>query len=166
MTLSQIDCDSWLRYDDENGAVMTEILDFTPQREIQDFTTEKPRVQFKLDGDIFTGVREIPAVKAMEFSGHADKLQREDVSMEERIVLFMDILHLLLEPESAERFIARLADPANPIGVQTMLKVVPWLFEQYALRPTTPDSDSSTGSGNQESGTNSTASTSDVALTS
>lgn len=147
---------------------MTDIIDFTPQPqvEIQDFTVEKPRVQFKLDGDIFTGVRDIPAVKAMEFSSHADKIQSENVSMDERVAGFMDILRLVLVPDSAELFIARLSDPLNPISVQTMLKVVPWLFEQYSLRPTTPDSDSSTGSGNPESGTSSTVSTSGAALTS
>lgn len=143
---------------------MTEIVDFTPRAssEVHDFTVEKSRVQFKLDGDIFTGVRDIPAVKAMEFSGHADQLKRDDAPMEERIAGFMDIIRLLLEPDSAELFIARLNDSANPIGIQTMLKVVPWLFEQYSLRPTTPDSDSSTGSGNPESGTSSTVSTSGV----
>ena len=147
---------------------MTEIVDFTPASTpaVQDFTVDKPRVQFKLDGDIFIGVRDIPAVKAMEFSGHSDKMSRDDVSMAERIALFMDIIRLLLEPESAERFITRLSDSVNPIGVQTMLKIVPWLFEQYSLRPTTPDSDSSAGSGNPESGTSSTVSTSGVASTS
>jgi hypothetical protein len=142
---------------------MTDMVDFTETRVstgIEDFTVEKPRVQFKLDGDVFTGVRDIPAVRAMEFSGHADKMQRDDVPMDERIAVFMDIIHLLLEPESAERFISRLSDASNPIGIKTMLKIVPWLFEQYSLRPTTPDSDSSAGSGNPESGTSSTVSTS------
>jgi hypothetical protein len=151
------------------SVTMTDIIDFTPTAgaaEVHDFSIEKPRVQFKLDGDVFTGVRDIPAVKAMEFSGHSDKLGRDDVPMEERIAGFLDILRLLLVPESAELFISRLSSPSNPIGVQTMLKVVPWLFEQYSLRPTTPDSDSSTGSGNPESGTNSTVSTSGVASTS
>lgn len=148
---------------------MTDVVDFTPAREssdMQDFTPERPRVQFKLDGDIFTGVRDIPAVKAMEFSGHADKMNSDDVPMAERIALFMDIIRLLLVPESAELFISRLGDTVNPIGVKTMLKVVPWLFEQYSLRPTTPDSDSSAGSGNPESGTSLTVSTSGVASTS
>jgi hypothetical protein len=147
---------------------MTEIVDFTPQvvESMRDFTVEKPRVQFKLDNDVFTGVRDIPAVKAMEFSGHADQLQREDLEMSERIAGFMDILRLLLVPDSAELFISRLNDPLNPIGVPTMLKIVPWLFEQYAQRPTTPDSDSSTGSGNPESGTSSTVSTSGAESTS
>jgi len=144
---------------------MTDVIDFTPAA-TQDFTIEKPLVQFKLDGDLFVGVRDIPAIKAMEFSGHADKLGKDDVPIEERIAGFMDIIRLLLVPESAELFIARLSDPHNPIGVPTMLKVVPWLFEQYSLRPTTPDSDSSTGSGNPESGTSSTVSTSGVGSTS
>lgn len=147
---------------------MSEIVDFTPRPadSIHDFTVVKPRVQFKLDNDVFIGVREIPAVKAMEFSSHSEQLKREDAPMEERIAGFMDILRLLLEPDSAELFISRLTDSINPIGVQTMLKVVPWLFEQYAQVPTTPDSDSSTGSGNPESGISSTASTSDAVSTS
>lgn len=146
---------------------MTELVDFTPRSDdVHDFTIAKPRVQFKLDDDIFVGVRDIPAIKAMEFSGHADKMQRDDITMEERIALFMDILRLLLEPESADRFIARLSDSANPIGTPTMLKIVPWLFEKYSMRPTTPDSDSSAGSGNPESGTTSTVSTSGVESTS
>lgn len=146
---------------------MSELVDFTPRSDdVEDFTIAKPRVQFKLDDDIFVGVRDIPAIKAMEFSGHSDKMQRDDVTMAERIALFMDILRLLLEPESADRFIARLSDSTNPIGTQTMLKIVPWLFEKYSMRPTTPDSDSSAGSGNPESGTSSTVSTSGVELTS
>ena len=147
---------------------MTDIIDFTPASasEIQDFSLEKPRVQFKLDDDVFTGVRDIPAVMAMEFSGHSDKLGRDEIPVEERITEFLAILRLLLVPESAELFISRLSNPMNPIGVQTMLKVVPWLFEQYSLRPTTPDSDSSPGSGNPESGTSSTVSTSGVESTS
>lgn len=148
---------------------MTDIIDFTPTREsgeVKDFTTARPRVQFKLDNDIFTGVRDLPAVKAMEFSGHADKMSSNDVPMDERIALFMDIIRILLVPESAELFISRLSDAENPIGIKTMLQVVPWLFEQYSMRPTTPDSDSSDGSGNPESGTSSTVSTSAVASTS
>lgn len=146
---------------------MTELIDFSEAKpEVQDFTREISRVQFKLDGDVFTGVREIPAIKALEFSGHSDKLKREDVPMPERIALFMDIIRLLLEPVSADHFISRLNDTANPIGLPTMLKVVPWLFEQYSMRPTAPDSDSSTGSGNPESGTSLTVSTSGAALTS
>lgn len=147
---------------------MTDMVDFTsaPTDVMEDFTTAKPRVQFKVDGDVFTGVRDLPAVKAMEFSGHADKMQRDDISMDERIALFMDILRLLLVPKSAELFIARLSDPVNPIGVQTLLKIVPWLFEQYSLRPTKPGSDSSAGSDNPESGTTSTATTSGVESTS
>lgn len=147
---------------------MTELIDFTETKttEVHDFSSGTPRVQFKLDGEIFTGVRDIPAIKALEFSGHSDKLKRDDIPMSERIALFMDILRLLLEPTSAERFIARLSDTENPIGLSTMLKIVPWLFEQYSLRPTEPDSDSSAGSGNPESGTSSTVSTSGVALTS
>src|SRR5919109_3664934 len=99
---------------------MSDVIDFTPAREladVHDFTVEKPRVQFKLDGDIFTGVRDIPAVKAMEFSGHADSLLSNDSPMAERIAGFMDILRLLLVPESAELFISRLKDPDNPISV-------------------------------------------------
>lgn len=147
---------------------MTDIVDFTPRANdnIRDFTVEKPRVRFRLDGDVFTGVRDIPAVLAMEFSNHSEQLKRDDAPMEERIEGFKNILRLLLEPESAELFISRLTDSVNPIGVQTMLKVVPWLFEQYAQVPTTPDSDSSTGSGSPESGTSSTVSTSGAALTS
>lgn len=142
---------------------MTDMIDFTPQP-TQDFTPEaKKRVQFKLDGDVFTGVREIPAIMALEFSAHAENMTRENVSITERIEGFTAILQLLLEPESASVFIGRLRDPLNPISVQTMMKVVPWLFEQYSLRPTTPDSDSSAGSGNPESGTSSTVSTSAVA---
>lgn len=146
---------------------MTGLIDFTEtSASVHDFTDEKPRVQFKLDGDIFVGVRDIPAIKALEFSGHADKLKLEGVPIEERIKMFMDILRLLLEPDSADRFISRLNDGVNPIGLKTLLKIVPWLFEQYAQVPTEPDSDSSTGSGNPESGTSSTVSTSGVGSTS
>lgn len=128
--------------------------------DIKDFTTAKKPPRFKIDDDIFTGVTDMPAELAMEFSTRADSMGDSNLSMKERIDIVKEVIDLVLVPASAEIFKARLSSRDKPIGVGAFKDVLPWLFEHYAARPTTPDSDSSSGSGNQESGTNSMESTS------
>lgn len=144
---------------------MTDVMDFTPtpvptSSEIKDFTGSKPAVKFKLDDDVFYGVRDLPAIKALEFTGYAEQFSDSKLPSSQRVAMFIDVIKMLLEPESAERFIGRLNDPVNPIGLTTFTGVIRWLFEQYAGRPTQPGSDSLAGSDNPESGTNSTVTSS------
>lgn len=142
-----------------------DVHDFT-ESDTQDFTETKSRVKFKLDGDVFYGVRDLAVELALEFSAQSEKLNSDDVSTQDRIDTFKQVVRLLLEPESAELFLRRMRDPANPVGINKITEITNWLFEQYSLRPLEPGSDSSTGSDNPESGTNSTGNTSVEVLTS
>lgn len=132
----------------------------TASGEMMDFSVRTTALQFKIDGDVFTGVRDLAADTAFEFSAYATALSADSTNPENRKNIMKSMIRALLVPESAERFIARLSDTSNPIGLATCMDVVHFLFERYGLRPTQPDSDSSSGPDNPESGTSSTVSTS------
>lgn len=122
------------------------IMDFTPKREV-------PR--FRIGTDVFTGVVEIPAELSLDFSQKASSMGDESQTPANRIATIRELINMVLVPESAEIFNRRLGDPHNPIGIASFRDVLPWLLKQYMGIPTTPDSDSSSGPGNQESGKNS-----------
>jgi hypothetical protein len=132
--------------------------------EIKDFTRARKRIQFKIDDDIFDAYPALPALILMEFSARAEAVNSDDneVAKEELIKMF----ELILQPESLKVFIERMRNYEKPIDNRQVNDVIPWLLEQYGLRPTTPSENSSDGQPNQDSGTNSTASTPDVASTS
>lgn len=119
---------------------------------VMDFTPERKAIKFKVDGDIFEAVRDIPTVSAMAFTEYTDQFSKG--TTDERIDAMKKLFNLLLKEESAERFMARMSDADNPIGIKTTLDVVPWLIEQYGLgRPTVPSSNSLDGSAALDDGT-------------
>jgi hypothetical protein len=124
------------------------------------------RVKFKVAGDWFEGVDDLATELAMDFAGKVETLEQAKLTADQSREVMRDLLHLVLKPESAERFLAHMRDPAAPIGNKRLKKIIPWLFEQYAERPTTPDGDSSPSSENPEPGTKSLASTPPAELTS
>lgn len=132
-----------------------------PDDDIMDFTPKQKPPRFRINDDIFTGVSEIPAELALDFSQKAAKMGDEGQTPAERIELIRELIDIVLLPDSATIFKKRLSSKENPIGLTAFRQVLPWLFKKYAGTPTTPDSDSSSGSGNQESGKNLTESTSD-----
>lgn len=136
----------------ESIPVDDDIMDFTPKVKV-------PR--FRIGNDVFTGVVEIPAELSLDFSQKAALMGTEGQSPAERIALIRELISIVLVPESAEVFNRRLGDRNNPIGLTSFREVLPWIFKQYTGTPTTPDSDSSSGPGNQESGKSSTESTLD-----
>jgi hypothetical protein len=117
-------------------------------------------VRFRLDhvnGDEehFTGVSGLPALKLIEFAQLMEEL--DEVKTSGSPELFTALVELTLEDESAARFIARMSDKADPIGLTQIMDLMPWLMEQYGMRPTKPSEDSSAISTNPDGGTNSTA---------
>lgn len=131
----------------------------TPDDDIMDFTTTAKSPRFKIDADVFTGVIEIPAQKALEFSSMTQQFADENQDPRDRIELLKELIKVVLVPASAERFNERLSSSTEPIGLTAFQKVLPWLFKKYTGTPTTPDLDSSSGPGNQEPGKNSTENT-------
>lgn len=120
-----------------------------------DFSVPRPSLKFRVDGDIFEASPDIAADLALRFADLAENLSEDSATNEQQIEVIHALFQMVLFPESAERFIARLSDQTKPIGTGRIHKITQWLFEEYGLRPTTSDSVSSTGSESQGAGTNS-----------
>ncbi|SRR6266540_2690956 len=119
--------------------------------DIKDFTVSTETIKFKINQDIFEAIPDIPAGKLLDFSESQSDLTK--VSPEDRTKVFETMFTLILTPESAERFLNRLYDPKNPIGIRVINNLIPWIFEQYGMRPTEALPGSLDGSGNPASGT-------------
>jgi len=127
--------------------------------EIKDFSSTRRSLKFRVDDDVFEAAPDIPAELALDYADYAEQLASEGVSGAKQKEVIHALLRMVLFPESADRFIARLSDRRNPIGQAKIGQITTWLFEEYGLRPTEPDSASSTGSEITVDGTSSTAST-------
>jgi hypothetical protein len=132
--------------------------------DIKDFTSAAKKVRFKINDDIFEGLADIPALLLVEFAAATEKLSMSNASEQPQI--FRTLFQLVLNESSAARFIERMSDPQKPISVDQINNIMPWLMEQYGLRPTTPSEDSSDGSVPPDAGKNSTERAPLVALTS
>lgn len=125
---------------------------------ITDFTPEKKDVRFRIYDDIFYGVQEIPALTMLRYAAKSGTLLDSGSTGEEEIAALNELIHLLLIPESAELLMQRMQDNSeNAIGLETYMKILPWLMEQYGMRPTPPSSGSPDGSPSPDDGTSSTA---------
>jgi hypothetical protein len=131
----------------------------------RDFSRPRKRLNFTIDGDEFEAASVLPGDVFAEFvtlynsTGDTETYQQQHDMLKQALVL-------ALLPESWQRFSTRLQDKARPIDDDQMSDVVLWLLEEYGMRPTQPSPDSSDGSANPESGTNSTANTPPEASTS
>lgn len=123
--------------------------------DIMDFTRRRDTIKFRVDDDVFEAPPDIAAELALRFVDDAGRLDDDAATHAEQVAVIHNMFRMILTPDSAERFIARLSDSTNPIGVDTFQRVTSWLLEQYGLRPTEPGSDSSSGSDNPDTGTNS-----------
>lgn len=133
---------------------MTQVLSPSDE-EIKDFTMRKT-VRFRIDDDIFHGVPDIPALDLMKFGSMFDGLTESQVASNPDA--FTELFRLVLDASSADVFMSRMGDKTKPIGLGQVMAILPWLMEEYGLRPTQPSSTSSDGSENQDDGTSSTES--------
>lgn len=127
---------------------------------VVDFAPEPRSVRFRIGPDVFEGLDDIPAMSAMRFSAQAGELHGAGVLTEKSVDKMVDLLRLLLKPASAQLLIERMDDPERPVGIETFTRIVPWLLEQYGLRPTEPSPESPDGRPSPDGGTSSTESTS------
>lgn len=134
--------------------------------EVMDFSLRRRSLRFRVDDDVFEAAPDIATDLALEFADKTELLNSSATPSDEKIKLTHSLIRLLLFPESADRFIARLADPRQPIGPSKLGEIIKWLFEEYGMRPTTSDSVSLTGSDGPASGTSSPAITAAAASTS
>lgn len=108
--------------------------------DIMDFSRPPENIRFRMDGDVFEAIPEIAAVSMLRFADDAERLDRSDVSADEKVKILQNLFRMILVPESSSRFIRRLDDNTNPIGVGRFMDVTKYLLERYGLRPTEPDS--------------------------
>jgi hypothetical protein len=125
---------------------------------IADFTEAVKDIRFRVGPDVFTCVTGLPAMTMIEFAETADKVSDGDIT-DELKRMFTGMFSLVLTDESAALFIARLSDKKNPIGMGAVNRVVPYIMEQFGMRPSVPSGTSSDGSPTPASGQNSTANT-------
>jgi hypothetical protein len=137
---------------------MTALLEVPVTEEMKDFTRPKRAIKFKVDDDVFDAVPEIAAGLVVQFAEEAELIDKNDVKPGELIGVMTNLFQYVLPPESSTRLITRLTDPKNPIGLERVLEIIQWLLEQYGLRPTEADSDSSDGVLSPVDGTSSTVS--------
>jgi hypothetical protein len=73
------------------------------------------------------------------------------VSSTEKVAKMVDFLVSVLTDETGKVFRENTARGSqHPIGVRTIQQLVPWLMEQYGLRPTQESSESSDGSADDD----------------
>lgn len=138
----------------------TQLTSVKADDEIMDFSSQRRSLKFRVDDDVFEASPDIAAELALQYADLAEQLGGDDANNKQQIEIIHALFRMVLLPESAERFIARLSDRERPIGNNKIANITRWLFEEYGLRPTTSDSASSTGSENRDAGTSSTVLTS------
>lgn len=135
------------------------MVDATGIVEIADFTITDVNIRFRVDDDVFEAVPDIPLPLLTQMAG-VSQLDQKSLASDSGTTLMdkmMVVFDGILTEASARRFRERVEDRQRPIGIKTVLKIFPWLLEQYGLRPTTPSAESSDSSDGQATSTSSTA---------
>lgn len=121
----------------------------------KDFTRERKEITFKLDDDIFYVQSKLATNKMLRYADEIKKF--ESGKPNEQLEAIYSLIRIVLVPESADRFIARMDGDVEPtIDIFEASDVIHWLLEAMGLRPTEPSEESSSGSDNPGSTTSST----------
>lgn len=130
---------------------------------MRDFTRQPKVIEFKIDDDVFRCHPRLPAQVMIDFAVQAEKMG-DNPTGEQGVQAMLDVLEATLLPDHFRQFTVRMKDPGNPIDLAQVSEIVPWIMEEYGLRPTEPSEPSSDGLSALEPGTSSTESTQDVEL--
>ena len=128
---------------------------------MKDFTVKRAKVEFNIDHadgtpDTFEGVPGLPALALVSFSGLVDQ-QNDKMTIDEQVKFFIDLFGMILVEDSAARFVARMSNRDDPVEMDQVNAIMPWVMEQYGMRPTLPSEPSSSGSASPDDGKTSTA---------
>jgi hypothetical protein len=123
---------------------------------VRDFSAERKKVVFRMEGDVFHGVPDLPGDAMLELAEQFSQIEQMKVGDPRMRELVHKQMQMVLVDGDYEKFIARLSDRRDPISLSQTLQVIPWIVEQYGLRPTQPSSPSAPGSPSEAGGTNST----------
>ena len=127
--------------------------------EIKDFSKKRNRILFRIDDDVFEATPAVPADTMISFAKRFTVSDPTQMTVEQQLNVFTDVLGDVLLPESMDRMRARMGDKANPVDLDQLDSIIQWLFEEYGMRPTPAPSDSSNGDADRAPGTTSTEST-------
>lgn len=128
---------------------------------MKDFTRQPRVIEFQIDDDVFRCHPRLPAQVLMDFAIKSDQMG-DNPTGEQGMQAMIDVLQATLMPDHYTRFRERMRDAANPIEMDQISEIVPWIMEQYGLRPTEPSNSSLDGPSSQAPGTSSTENTSPV----
>ena len=113
-----------------------------------DFSPSEEPVTFRVAPDDFECVSEIALDSLLELA----EINTSSSDRKAQFERMKDFFDGIMFPDSAALFRRRMrkstAEEPNPhpIGMQTVLKLLPWLMEVYGLRPTQQASESEDGS--------------------
>lgn len=109
----------------------------------RDFSGSPEPVTFRVRGDIFECLPEIPLDALVEMT----KLTSADGDTGRMLSMVKEFFDGIMTPDSAARMRECMSKGAdNPIGMAAIQDILPWLMEVYGLRPTQPSDESSDGS--------------------
>lgn len=119
----------------------------------KDFTGDAEPIQFKIHDEVFTAFEDIPLKHMGKLTDIGSDLQSGDGTA--AINRLLRLFEKLLVPESYVRFQAAVnGESTTSIGISRIKAIIPWLMEQYGLRPT--EASSGSGDTSSESGASST----------
>lgn len=118
--------------------------------EIRNFTNRDETIKFQIYEHVLEAAPELPLGAMSQIA----KLQniRNSIDEEGGLESILDILSIFVLDDSMAIIRGMVNDKRRPFGVRHMTELVPWLLEEYGLRPTQPSSPSSTGSVDGETG--------------
>lgn len=107
---------------------------------MKEFSSERQEpVEFKIQGQIFEAVPEIPAedfgriAELQSLISTADGKPKNDLSPNEQIRIILEMLELLLLPESAEQLAEGIKSKSRPIPMKLVLSALTWLMNDVYL---------------------------------
>lgn len=110
----------------------------------KDFTGDTEPITFKIHDQVFTAYEDIPLQHLAALTDITKEFQDSTGSAGDSIDKMIRLFEKFLIPESFEVFKACvMGEGPVVIGVSRIKDIIPWLLEQYGLRPTEASSSSS-----------------------
>lgn len=128
----------------------------TSEVHFKDFTKEAPRVCFRIGSEDFDALPMLPIPVMQELIRASVGIQAKELGAE-ALDKVLQIFNLILVPESAVRFQARISSVDNPVDLTQVMDIMTWLMERYGKRPTQQSPESSNGFPTETGGMISTA---------